>query len=58
MDPGSRQMFQKWVVQQMCGDFEGPFASKLAPTFEMHSNVGASLLAMAGYQATKITRQG
>ncbi|QAX85696.1 hypothetical protein C2E19_18405 [Pseudomonas sp. DTU12.3] len=28
-------------------EFKGLFASRLAPTIEMHSNVGASLLAKA-----------
>ena len=56
MDPGSRQMFQNGRSE----DFDkanGPFASKsnrrtAAPTFEMHSSVGAGLLAKADSQTT------
>ena len=33
-------------IAQGCGEAEDAIASKLAPTFEMHSNVGASLLAI------------
>ncbi|TPG81768.1 hypothetical protein EAH78_02390 [Pseudomonas arsenicoxydans] len=33
-------------ITQGCGEAEDAFASKPAPTFEIHSNVGAGLLAI------------
>ncbi|TWD47681.1 hypothetical protein FBY12_3396 [Pseudomonas sp. SJZ131] len=67
MDLGSRQMFQDGRVSARCIEFDGPFAGKPRSyrvlgwphiLWQHQSTVGVSLLAMADYQATKITRRG
>jgi hypothetical protein len=42
-----------FCVRQLCAGSADPFASRLAPTFGMHSPVGASLLAKTPELLTK-----